>query len=41
MQSPGEIIDALEALEVSRFKLNGVGRSECDGGDVQQNRFLA
>lgn len=25
MQSPGEIFDALEALEVSRFKLNGVG----------------
>lgn len=25
MQSPGEIIDALEALEVPRFKLNGVG----------------
>jgi hypothetical protein len=25
MQSPGEIFDALEALEVARFKLNGVG----------------
>jgi hypothetical protein len=25
MQSPGEIIDALEALEVPRFKLNGTG----------------
>jgi hypothetical protein len=25
MQSPGEIFDALEALEVARFKLNPVG----------------
>ena len=25
MQSPGEIFDALEALEVVRFKLNGIG----------------